>query len=698
MRHRGVLALAAVLLLVAGRPARAAGPLLVNGAGDPLVWNVIPVPFNPDRGTLGVLDNAAAVQAVADDFAVWAAVPTASISYTNAGLLPVDVTAKNYLSYLGVCGDGLSPIIFDTDGSITDDAFGPGASNDILGFASPDCGSFVPPQITEGVAVLNGKFIDGIVSPSNPEIPLADFKGVFVHEFGHYVNLDHSQINQIEGLDDDPSNDDAVATMFPFLVTGTSTLHLDDRVALSTLYPAPSFASAFGTITGAIFRSDGVTPFPGAYVIARQVGDPRITAVGYASGARYFPGNPGGPPPPGLPGLYEIPGLPPGSYTVEVEGVNPLFTGGSSVGPLDPPAALPGPPEFYNGANEAGTNPPDDPTQAVSLAVTAGATQAGIDIVLNRFPPAADTCGAPIVIPAVPYEAGFDASAATSTSLDPLQSCTFGGPNRNGHSVWFTFTAPTDLTLRAQTTGSGYDTVLTASTGSCGALTEIACDDDTTTLQSSLTFPLDAGQTVLLEVASFNTTTSDVLQLQLTQVLPCDAAPLSGCHQPTVSGNAPIRLSRSATHTRDLLLWKWSPGDTPDPAAFGLPTVSTDYTLCVYDETASTPSLRLGVSAPAAELCRTRACWRQTSSGFRYSDRTLTPNGLASLQLESGIAGRARITLKGKGPLLRLPTLPFAQQSRVIVQLKNGVGQCWEADYSAPAERNDAGGFVDLAD
>ena len=697
MRHRRLRALVGVLLLAAG-PARAAGPLLVNGAGVPLVWSVIPVPFNPDRGTLGALANAAAVQAVADDFAVWAAVPTASISYTNAGALPVDVTAANYLSYLGVCGDGLSPIIFDTDGSITDDAFGPGASNDILGFASPDCGSFVPPQITEGVAVLNGKWIDGIDSPSNPEIPLADFEGVFVHEFGHYVNLDHSQINQIEGFDDDPSNDDAVATMFPFLATGTSTLHLDDRVSLSTLYPAPSFASAFGTISGAIFRSDGVTPFPGAYVIARQVGDPRITAVGYASGARYFPGNPGGPPPPGLPGLYEIPGLPPGSYTVEVEGVNPVFTGGSSVGPLDPPAALPGLPEFYNGANEAGTNPPDDPSQSVPLTVTAGATLSGIDVVLNGFPPATDTCGAPIVIAAVPYAAGFDASAATSNPSDPLQSCTFGGPNRNGHSVWFAFTAPTDLTLRAQTTGSGYDTVLTASTGSCGALTEIACDDDTTTLQSSLTFALDAGQTVLLEVTSFNTTASDVLQFQLSQVLPCDAAPLSGCHQPTASGVAPIKLSRTATHTRDLVLWKWFPGDATDPADFGLPTVSTDYTLCIYDQTGNTPSLRLGVSAPAAELCSTRPCWRETSSGFRYGDRTLTPNGLLRLQLESGIAGRARITLKGRGPLLRLPSLPFVQQSRVIVQLKNGVGQCWEADYSPPAERNDAGGFVDQGD
>src|SRR5262249_56500950 len=92
---------------------------------------------------------------------------------------------------------------------------------------------------------------------------------------------------------------------------------------------------------------------------------------------------------------------------------------GSSVGPLDPPVALPGLPEFYNGANEAGTNPPDDPTQSVSLAVTAGATLAGINIVLNGFPSAADTCGAPTVIPAAPSTAGLTAPPATPHPSGP---------------------------------------------------------------------------------------------------------------------------------------------------------------------------------------------------------------------------------------------------------------------------------------
>src|SRR4029077_11279236 len=52
---------------------------------------------------------------------------------------PIDVTLCNYSSYFGVCGDGVSPIIFDTNGTIVDDLFGSGASNSVIAAAQPDC-------------------------------------------------------------------------------------------------------------------------------------------------------------------------------------------------------------------------------------------------------------------------------------------------------------------------------------------------------------------------------------------------------------------------------------------------------------------------------------------------------------------------------------------------------------------------------
>jgi hypothetical protein len=180
--------------------------------------------------------------------------------------------------------------IYDADGSITDDVFGEGANNSLLGFAGPDC-SNQSGTITEGTAVLNGRFLDGVNTASNRELTLASFNAVFIHEFGHYIDLDHSQMNLTEGRDGVSANDAAIATMFPFLANGAqqSSLNADDEVSVSMLYPEPSFASATGKLTGTITRSDGA-PFQGAYVIARNVGNPRLVAVGVTSGARYRTG------------------------------------------------------------------------------------------------------------------------------------------------------------------------------------------------------------------------------------------------------------------------------------------------------------------------------------------------------------------------------------------------------------------------
>lgn len=675
---------------------RAAGPLLVNGAGTPLVWPVDPVPFNPDRGPLGALDNATAVALVTTSFAVWTGVPTADIHFANAGPLPVDVTDANANAYVGVCGDGLSPIIFDTDGQITDDFFGPGASNDVLGFASPDCVDYSPPEILEGVAVLNGKWIDGIDTPSNPELPLAEFEAVFVHEFGHYVNLDHSQINLVEAFDGNAGNNDAVATMFPILVSGDggATPSLDDRVALSTLYPAASFESSSGTITGTIQRPDGTTPFQGAYVIARRVDDPRIQAVGTASGARYFPGSPGGPTPPGLQGLYEIRGLPPGTYTVEIEAVDGRFSGGSSIGPLDPPAVLPGVPEFYSGASEAGANPPDDPVVAEPVTVAAGQTRTGVDVVINALsPPPNDDCSAATPIPALPWAAALDTRGATTAPSDPLQSCPLDGPNQDSSSVWYVFTATQDMTMVADTLGSDYDTVLTAYVGSCGALTEIACNDDVPgSLDSRIGFSVHAGETILLEVAGYDVTGGGELAFHVEAGSACAPVPDPTCR---AASRGRFRLIHDQLSGRNLLMWRWRGG--PGPGSFGDPTATTDYALCLYDETNDSPVLRLVATTPAGGTCGSRPCWSAGGGRFRYSNPDGT-GGLRRIVLREGAQGPSAITIRGGPDGLVLPPLPLAQDSSVTVQLVNDAGDCWDIRYSAPAGRNGPDQFADRAD
>ena len=508
-------ALALCVMVSAGPElASGAGTILVGGSGVALRWPAAPVPYRPDRGRLGKLDNAAATAFVASTFAVWEAVPSAAISFASAGQLPVDVKKSNYASYLSRC-DGVSPIVFDDDGSITDDLLGIGARNVVLGFASPECGDSVAGTITEAIAVLNGRFIDGVESSANPEMPIDDFGAVFLHEFGHFFNLDHSQVNLREAFDDDPTNDDAVATMFPFLVNGAEagSLALDDVASVSALYPAAGFAETTGTIRGRIARADG-TGFQGAYVVARSLADPRRITVGVTSGARFAPDAPGGPAPEGLRGAYEIPGLPAGSYTVEIEQIDPRFTGGSSVGPLDPPAVLSGPPERWNGPNEAATSPPDDPDAFQVIEVGAGSTAEAIDIVLNEPVAPNDACEAAIPVIGIPFTDTEPASAATTVPGDPFQSCTAEGPSKNLASVWYVLTAPVTGRFVVETWQSDYDTVLSAWSGSCTDLHELACNDDGAAIvQSRLDLDLAAGTTVLVEATAYRDTTPRTLRI-----------------------------------------------------------------------------------------------------------------------------------------------------------------------------------------
>ena len=383
----------ALLLASLVAPARieAAGPLTVAPTGEPYVWD-LPITYRTDRGSLGMMTNQQAIDFVESAFDAWASLSTASLSFVNAGLLPVDVDTVSEFNAQEDCSAGDSAIIFDANGSLFAAL---GFSSGVIGFAGPTCITTVAPfRITKGIAALNGKWRDG--NAANGELTADEFLGTFVHEFGHFVNLDHSQTNGqfFIGDTNDPGfvNFGAplighVERMFPFALSGMgSAPRKDDAVAVSTLYPAATFAATTGAITGTIRLVDGLTAFQGADVIARNIADPFADAVSNVSGERFVAGAPAA-----LRGLYELRGLTPAaSYTVEVVRVNPQFTGGSGVGPLSTPAQLPGPEEFYSGSDETAGSIFDDPLHFVPVVSVAGVPTTGIDIVFNAtLPPGA---------------------------------------------------------------------------------------------------------------------------------------------------------------------------------------------------------------------------------------------------------------------------------------------------------------------
>jgi hypothetical protein len=162
---------------------------------------------------------------------------------------------------------------------------------------------------------------------------------------------------------------------------------------------------------------------------------------------------------------------------------------------------------------------PPDLASMVSFAVTSGTTYlfevtrrgTGTGGMLQfelafGAPPDNDLCTMPAVIGALPFTVNdLNTIGATSSIDDPEQSCSISDIITNSASVWYQLTTSVAGTLSVNTFGSDYDTVLTAHTGTCGSLAQVACNDDANmgTLQSTITFAVAGSTTYLLEVTAF---------------------------------------------------------------------------------------------------------------------------------------------------------------------------------------------------
>jgi hypothetical protein len=383
-----LLVFAAVGLLPAAQ-ALAGGPLAVCESGRAFLWPAggANIPFNPDQGDLGPLDHAQAVTATAAAFSVWAAVPTSTATYVNAGELPLDVNITNFVPFLNApAPDGLSAIVFDDTGEIFDLLFGPGSG--VLGFAGPEWANVATCEITEGLSFLNGPSFAG----PDPVAAAQAARDVMVHEFGHYSGLAHTVVNGQIFLAADhsgptpnntfgtPASITLIETMYPFYFgpgSGTESLHADDSRTLSTFYPEAGFAAATAAIAGRILAPDGTTRLSGVNVVARNVADPFLDASSAISGDYGLTGAQSDP----FTGTYRLSGLTPAaSYAVYVDQV---LAGGFST----PPISLPGPEEFYNGASESSDGDVDNPALFTSVSAPAGGERSGTDIIFNEFEP-----------------------------------------------------------------------------------------------------------------------------------------------------------------------------------------------------------------------------------------------------------------------------------------------------------------------
>ncbi|MFZ4850361.1 MAG: S8 family serine peptidase [Caldilinea sp.] len=117
------------------------------------------------------------------------------------------------------------------------------------------------------------------------------------------------------------------------------------------------------------------------------------------------------------------------------------------------------------------------------------------------IPPPNDDFAQPVGISTLPFNHTMATTLATRAADDPVLCIGFQG----GASVWYRLVAPASGQLTLNTFNSNYDTVLAVFTGSRGALTRRACNDDTNnTLQSRVTLPVTAGTIYSIEVAQYS--------------------------------------------------------------------------------------------------------------------------------------------------------------------------------------------------
>jgi cysteine-rich repeat protein len=180
------------------------------------------------------------------------------------------------------------------------------------------------------------------------------------------------------------------------------------------------------------------------------------------------------------------------------------------------------------------------------------------------------------------------------------------------------------------------------------------------------------------------------------QFEPCHPEPTVGCRATTVSGKGSILLLSRPNPDKKKMQWKYGPGATTPKADFGNPLASTSYQLCIWDYNAGTPRVAGGFTIPAGGMCGTQPCWKENSSGFKYSDKLHSSFGISALTLKQGLTpGKTKIILAGKGQNLPLPVMPFVQGPKVVMQLSSSDGICWEASYASPAARNQPDQFRD---
>jgi len=231
----------------------------------------------------------------------------------------------------------------------------------------------------------------------------------------------------------------------------------------------------------------------------------------------------------------------PATFSVNVSGSDPLNYFWSRNGALIPNATN----ASYTLLNAQLT---DSGSQFSCLVTNAYGSAASSNMTLKVIDStvANDLCSGAILITNASYT-NFQSTVGATSFGDPVPDCVDGF----GHGVWYQFTAPVAGILEVDTFGSDFDTGLAIYTGSCGALTEAACDDDTVGVgvTSQVSLPTTAGTTYFILAGGYGSDAGNlVLHLNYFTPPAFDVQPTNtsvvvssnAIFNPTLAGSLPM--------------------------------------------------------------------------------------------------------------------------------------------------------------
>lgn len=179
--------------------------------------------------------------------------------------------------------------------------------------------------------------------------------------------------------------------------------------------------------------------------------------------------------------------------------------------------------------------------------------------------------------------------------------------------------------------------------------------------------------------------------------LRCPEAPRTSCGTSTRAGAGSLQVKAYGPlpNGRDRFLWKWARGSATALADFGDVLGGDDVAVCIYD---GAGVLRMDLGAGGGTTCLDKACWRaKGATGLGYNWKHRAPDGLESLVLKSGAAGKSSIVARGSGTPLVLPAAGLPFDLPVRVHLVAATGACWESHFGT-AQLNGPSAFQAKSD